>query len=159
MPEIHNKSTKQSSGKTASALRSPRLGPGGRGIAASMLSSARPNLSSIVVGRIHEFRESYKMTLGEIADVLDVTPRTITRLIQSKKKDIGVSEQKADSLAIVGSIFELGKRVLGSGDGVTNWLRSPVFALDGQKPIDLVKTESGRRKVEMALHQIEHGIY
>lgn len=122
-------------------------------------SIRRRGVGSGVVNRILEFRESYNMTVAEIADVLDVTPKTMTRITQSKKKDNEVSLQKADSLEVLRSIFELGKSVLGSKDSVTQWLRSPVFSLAGQKPIDLIKTESGRRKVETALHQIENGIY
>jgi putative toxin-antitoxin system antitoxin component (TIGR02293 family) len=109
--------------------------------------------------KIREINERYAITIGDIAEVLDVAPKTISRWSKSKKKSELISEQKADSLEILESILALGKNVLGSNDELNSWLHNPVFALDGNKPIDLIKTESGRRRVEEVLHQIEHGIF
>ena len=111
--------------------------------------------SSIRVGKIKELNERYALTIGDIAAVLDLSPKTISRWTKNKKSTEKISEQRSDSLYIL----ELGKKVLGSEDELNNWLHNPVFALDGNKPIDLIKTESGRRRVEEALHQIEYGIY
>jgi putative toxin-antitoxin system antitoxin component (TIGR02293 family) len=111
------------------------------------------------IGKIKELNQRYALTIGDIAEVLDVAPKTISRWAKSKKSSGLISEQKADSLEILESLLTLGKDVLGSDDELNRWLHSPVFALDGNKPIDLIKTESGRRRVEEVLHQIEHGIF
>ncbi len=109
--------------------------------------------------KIKELNASYALTIEDIADVLDVTSKTISRWTKQKKNSGLISPQKSDRLQILESILELGKIVLGSEDELNHWLHSPVLSLDGKKPVDLIKTESGRRKVEEVLHQIEYGIY
>jgi len=112
------------------------------------------------VRKIRELSARYALTIGDIADILDVAPKTLSRWAKKNNKKSGVvSERKTDSLLILESILELGKKVLGSDEELNLWLHNPVFALDGKKPVDVIKTESGRRKVEEVLHQIEFGIY
>jgi putative toxin-antitoxin system antitoxin component (TIGR02293 family) len=111
------------------------------------------------ISKIRELNERYALTIGDIAGVLDVAPKTLTRWAKNKTQAKLISQQKTDSLDILNSILKLGKKVLGSDDELNRWLHSSVFALGGKKPIDLIKTESGRRKVETALHQIEYGIF
>lgn len=112
---------------------------------------------STYVGKIRELNERYALTIGDIADVLDVAPKTLSRW--AKKRSGKISAQRTDSLNILESILKLGKKILGSDEELNQWLHNPVFALDGKKPVDLIKTESGRRRVEEVLHQIEYGIY
>ena len=111
------------------------------------------------IGKIKELNERYALTLSDIADILDVAPKTLTRWAKNINSSKLISKGKSDSLDVLESILELGKKVLGSEEELNNWLHNPVFALDGKKPVDLIKTESGRRKVETALHQIEYGIF
>ena len=111
------------------------------------------------VGKIRELNERYALTIGDIADILDVAPKTLSRWTKKNKKSGVISERRNDSLLILESILELGKKVLGSDEELNQWLHNPVFALDGKKPVDVIKTESGRRRVEEVLHQIEFGIY
>lgn len=119
-------------------------------------SSSAP---SAPIKKIREINEKYALTLGDIAEVLDVERRTLTRWTKSKESSELISEQKTDRLLVLESLLKLGIKVFGSGYEFNQWLHQPVFALDGNKPIDLIKTESGRRKVESVLHQIEHGIF
>ncbi|HSR18010.1 MAG TPA: MbcA/ParS/Xre antitoxin family protein [Ignavibacteriaceae bacterium] len=122
-------------------------------------NGSRLSASASSIGKIKELNERYALTIGDIAAVLDVAPKTISRWTKTRKNSEVISEQKADSLEILESILSLGKEVLGSEDELNRWLHSHVFALDGNKPVDLIKTESGRRRVEEVLHQIEHGIF
>lgn len=62
-------------------------------------------------------------------------------------------------MLILKSIFDLGEKVLGSDASLKKWIREPVFSLDGQTPLKLLKTESGRRRIESVLHQIEYGFF
>ncbi|GAB4299580.1 MAG: hypothetical protein Kow0098_26230 [Ignavibacteriaceae bacterium] len=109
--------------------------------------------------RIRKINERYALTISDIADILDVTPRTLSRWSKNRDTAGKLSERKSDNLAVLEAILKLGERVLGSEDELNQWLHSPVFALGGKKPVDLIKTESGRRRVEEVLHQIELGIY
>lgn len=70
-----------------------------------------------------------------------------------------MSEQQTDRMFILKSIFDLGRKVLGSDANVKKWIREPIFFLDGEIPLRLLKTESGRRRVESVLHQIEYGFF
>jgi putative toxin-antitoxin system antitoxin component (TIGR02293 family) len=115
--------------------------------------------SGTPIGKIKELNKRYALTLGDIADILDVAPKTLTRWAKNINSSKLISKRKSDSLEVLESILELGKEVLGSEEELNNWLHNPVFALDGKKPVDLIKTESGRRKVEAVLHQIEYGIF
>lgn len=113
-------------------------------------------VSDYLTGLLKELTDDYEMSVADVADVLDVTPKTLSR---NKRKEGGFSYQQTDRLRVLDSILTLGRRVLGSEEEVKGWLRKSVFSLEGQKPIDLIKTESGRRRVEGVLHQIEHGIF
>ena len=117
------------------------------------------SISKSPVGKIREINERYALTVGDIAGVLDVATKTITRWTKSKNSGSTLSAQKKDRLAVLESILKLGKKVLGSNEELNRWLHSSVFSLDGKKPVDMIKTESGRRRVEEVLHQIEYGIY
>jgi putative toxin-antitoxin system antitoxin component (TIGR02293 family) len=105
---------------------------------------------------VKDLEDHFELSAKELAGVLDITPRTFSRW---KGKPDAMSEQQADRMLILAGIFELGREVLGSEEEVKKWIREPIFALDGRIPLDLLKTESGRRKVESALHQIEHGSF
>ena len=115
--------------------------------------AARP---SKLVTHIRALTVGYDFTERDLADILDVTPRSITRW---KARDEKLSKQKIDRIDVLESILDLGKRVLGSETEVKHWLNSSVFSLEGQKPMELIKTESGRRRVENVLLQIEGGVY
>ena len=108
---------------------------------------------------IKDIRKNYSLTIMDIASVLDVTPKTLTRWTSNGLKKDTLSPQKADSINVLRSILELGESVLGDQARVNHWLRSSVSALDGKQPLDFLKTESGRRRVETVLHQIEYGVY
>ena len=115
--------------------------------------------SGTTIGKIRELNERYALTLSDIADILDVAPKTLTRWAKNINSSKLISKRKSDSLDVLESILKLGKEVLGSEEELNTWLHNSVFSLDGEKPVDLIKTESGRRKVETALHQIEYGIF
>ncbi len=49
-------------------------------------------------------------------------------------------------------------QALGSAEKVQRWLQKPSRALGGERPIDLLASEDGTRRVEQALGQLEHGV-
>jgi len=51
------------------------------------------------------------------------------------------------------------EKILGSYEKATIWLKSPNRALGGQKPEQLVRNKSGRKRVLQVLGRIEHGVY
>jgi putative toxin-antitoxin system antitoxin component (TIGR02293 family) len=105
---------------------------------------------------VKQLSTTFNLSVKDVAGVLDVTPKTISRW---RGKDSALSEQQADRMIILKSIFDLGKKVLGTDENVKKWIREPIFSLDGQTPLKLLKTESGRRRIESVLHQIEYGFF
>ena len=103
-----------------------------------------------------ELSSHYDLSIKDIADVLDVTPRTFSRW---KLDHPELSNQQSDRMVIVGGLLELGKTVLGDEAHVKAWLRKPALVLDNKVPLELLKTETGRRKVEEGLYQIYHGFF
>ena len=105
---------------------------------------------------IKQLSADFGISAKDMAGVLDVTPKTFSRW---KQKATGMSDQQADRMLILKSIFELGRKVLGSDANVKKWMGEPVFLLEGQTPLSLLITESGRRRIESVLHQIEYGFF
>ena len=107
-------------------------------------------------GKSRNLGELYGLTMADFADILEVTPKTLSRW---KQKGEILSPQQSDRIGILESIYSLGERILGSRERVKEWMQGPVLYLAGKRPLDLIKTETGRRLVEEALHQIEFGMY
>lgn len=105
---------------------------------------------------VKELTSDFDLSSKDMASVLDITSKTFSRW---KIKGNAMSEQQADRMLILKSIFDLGRKVLGSDENVKKWIREPIFSLEGQIPIKLLKTESGRRRIESVLHQIEFGFF
>lgn len=91
----------------------------------------------------------------EQAEVLEVSTKTLTRW---RSKGEALTPQQTDRVAVVEAIFRTGERVVGSREDMLRWIHSPIHYLEGQRPIELLKTETGRRRVEDALHAIEWGM-
>ena len=142
--------TVKSAAKAAAADRGGKAAP--RSPRVKAVSSGPFRLAR----HLHALTAGYDFTERDLAGILDVNQRTITRW---KAQHGRLSSQQVDRIGVLESILELGKRVLGSEDEVRLWLNSSVFSLEGQKPKDLIKTESGRKRVENVLLQIEGGVY
>ncbi len=63
--------------------------------------------------------------------------------------------QQIDAIVQVGG----GPRDFDAGAWLSTWLREPLPAIGGQRPIDLLGTEQGQAIVAKALAQIQSGAY
>ena len=68
----------------------------------------------------------------------------------------GEEVRTLDCLAGQGVLYRA-STVLGGLDAAQEWLETPLPAMDGQRPLDLCDTFSGRRLVQQAIAKIEHG--
>jgi putative toxin-antitoxin system antitoxin component (TIGR02293 family) len=57
------------------------------------------------------------------------------------------------------AIFTKAVEVFGSKEEAELWLRRPALALNGERPIDLLKTPQGTQLVQELLVRLEYGIY
>lgn len=106
--------------------------------------------------RARDLGEEYGFSMLDLADVLEVTTKTLSRW---KKKGETLSRQQSDRIAVMEKLFELGEQVLGSRESMRAWIHRRVLALNGATPLEVMKTETGRRMVEDVLNQIQFGIY
>ena len=125
-------------------------------VAEAGAAMAEPVSKPVSMRRVRSLGEQYEITSRDFAEFLEVTPKTLTRW---NRNGDSLSRQQSDRIAVLEAIFALGGRVLGSREHVREWLRNPVLYLNDETPLELLKTESGRRRVENALRQIEFGMY
>lgn len=91
----------------------------------------------------------------EIGDV--VAPlRTFQRRIARGEE---LTEEESDRAARLARIADHAQRVFADHDKAARWLRKANATLAGRAPIELLRTETGARKVEEALIRIDHGIF
>lgn len=95
------------------------------------------------------------LSLQDLAGILHVSLRTVQRYSDMKVLDTDLSS-KAILLA---SLHKKGVQVFGSDEAFSEWLRTPVPALDGYKPISFLDTPFGFQLLHQVLGRIEHGVF
>ena len=93
---------------------------------------------------------------ADLADILEVSPKTLTRW---KKSGEALTPQQTDRMAHVEAILIHAEDIFKTRERVMEWMCGKVFYLQGRRPIDVIKTETGRREVENALGVIEWGMF
>lgn len=84
-----------------------------------------------------------------------IAARTLSRRKTEKK----LSPEESDLIARLARIHDFAVEVFGTKDKAKKWLRAPNRALEGHRPLELLKTDYGARIVESTLGRIDHGIY
>jgi putative toxin-antitoxin system antitoxin component (TIGR02293 family) len=93
------------------------------------------------------------LTLKELADALDLSPRSLQRRRNSGR----LARFESDRLYRLARIVALAQQSLGSHDRAMRWLKRGNRALAGVAPIAALDTELGSRQVENALGRIAYG--
>jgi putative toxin-antitoxin system antitoxin component (TIGR02293 family) len=89
-------------------------------------------------------------------DELVIPKRTLARR-KARHESLTVDEtDKALRLARISSEAD---RVFSDPEKSFRWLRKPNAALAGNRPLDLLKSETGSRAVDEVLGQIDHGMF
>ena len=108
-------------------------------------------------GTIEDFKDLFKITDKEVASLLAVNTRTITRLKKDIKHKLPLT--MSDRLYRMFNILAIAIKVFNNVDEAVNWLKTKQYGLEEYVPLDLLKTEAGAREVETELMRIEYGIY
>lgn len=103
---------------------------------------------------LRHFKQAAGLADEEIAELLQVGARTLTRLKSASRLPADVS----DRLYAVASIYALAEDVLGDRDVAVRWLGAPQFGLQYHRPREFLSTELGRQQVKSLLNQIEYGM-
>jgi putative toxin-antitoxin system antitoxin component (TIGR02293 family) len=93
------------------------------------------------------------LTLKELAEALDLSPRSLQRRRRSGR----LARFESDRLFRLARIVALAHQNLGGQELTARWLKRPNRALGGSSPISVIDTELGARQVENVLGRIAYG--
>jgi putative toxin-antitoxin system antitoxin component (TIGR02293 family) len=103
--------------------------------------------------------EALKKQMGfdydQLAQVLNVARATLINKKSSEKFNTDLS----DKIMNLADIITYGFEVFEDHARFKAWLLSPVRALGGKRPFDLLHTSFGRDEVRDLLGRIDHGVY
>jgi putative toxin-antitoxin system antitoxin component (TIGR02293 family) len=102
------------------------------------------------------FKEAVKLTNDELATLLGVSIRTLSRWQPGTSR---LDPGNGDRLLRAARLFSIATDVLEDPDAAARWLKSPQRGLAGAIPLELARTDVGARLVETLLGRMEHGVY
>src|SRR5271154_7078300 len=100
-----------------------------------------------------ELMRASGLTLKELADALDLSPRSLQRRRRSGR----LARHESDRLYRLARIVAISNEYLGDRERATRWLKHPNRALGGVAPFAAIDTEPGARQVEDVLGRIAYG--
>lgn len=105
------------------------------------------------VAVVEELMQASGLTLKEIAESLDLSPRSLQRRRQTGR----LARHESDRLYRLARIIAIAEQFLGDRQRALRWLKRPNRALGGASPIEVLDTEPGARQVEKVLGRIAYG--
>jgi putative toxin-antitoxin system antitoxin component (TIGR02293 family) len=145
------------SGQMVNELNAVMKELGGRALLGNKVATQRDLSNAIRQGFRHEVVEELMrvsgLTLKELADALDLSPRSLQR----RRRTGRLARFESDRLYRLARIVALAEESLGERQSVTHWLKSSNRALGGIAPIHAIDTEPGAREVENVLGRIAYG--
>lgn len=104
-------------------------------------------------GVVEKLMQASGLTLKELADALDLSPRSLQR----RRRTGRLARYESDRLYRLARIVAIANDYLGSHERVLRWLKRPNRALGGLAPVAAIDTELGARQVENILGRIAYG--
>jgi len=130
---------------------------GGRGVLGRNLTSPRDLCQAIREGFppavVEELMQASGLTLKELAEALDLSPRSLQRRRRSGR----LARFESDRLYRLARIVALARQSLGDHQSAARCLKRSNRALGGVAPISAIDTELGARQVENVLGRIAYG--
>jgi len=129
---------------------------GGKRVLGRALASDRDMREAIREGFPHavleELMRASELTLKELADALDLSPRSLQRRRRGR-----LARFESDRLYRMARLLALARENLGDGPRASRWFKRTNRALGGVAPIAAIDTELGARQVENLLGRIAYG--
>jgi putative toxin-antitoxin system antitoxin component (TIGR02293 family) len=133
------------------------------------LSRARPDslatagnlkLAEIVRGgvpasSIRELSAEFGIGVLELADLLNLARRTVTRRLAQRK---ALTSMESERIVRVKRLLHKAQAVFESKEAAKRWFTRTLAVLGGKSPLELCASEPGGREVELVLGRIEHGV-
>jgi putative toxin-antitoxin system antitoxin component (TIGR02293 family) len=130
---------------------------GGRSVLGRTLANQRDLCAAIREGFppavVEGLMQASGLTLKELAEALDLSPRSLQRRRRSGR----LAPFESDRLYRLARIVALAQRILGDRPTATRWLKRSNRALGGSSPLAALDTELGARQVENVLGRIAFG--
>jgi putative toxin-antitoxin system antitoxin component (TIGR02293 family) len=109
---------------------------------------------------VEDIKEKLKLADEEIAGILGMSVRTLSRRRHIKdKEEARLNAVESDRLFRLVKIFALAQDVFEDKEQAIKWLHSRQFGLGKRIPLEVIQTEVGAREAEDLLMRIEHGVY
>lgn len=104
---------------------------------------------------LERFRRNVDLSLTEVAELIRVPARTLSRRKEEGRLDAEESDRLLRASRLFAKAIELFE---GDVDGARDWLSRSQPALGGARPLEMATTEVGTREVESLIGRLEHGI-
>lgn len=122
----------------------------------SMLSLIKKAQLGIPVSAFFELSELSNITKEELATLLDVSSKTMSRYQKSNKT---LSAQHSEHILKLINLYKKGQFVFSSTDSFNRWLHKPAYGLYGKAPYSFMQTSGGVDIILEELGRIEHGAF
>ena len=125
-----------------------------RGNIASRMDLIELSSKGVTKDALLRLARSLSMSIGEMANLLPVTERTIQRYKRKQRFNQVVSEQVLQ----IAEVAVRGGKVFGDREKFLSWMKSPSPALGNRTPASLLRSRFGTEVVLDELGRIEHGV-
>lgn len=104
---------------------------------------------------LENFRENVGLSTTEMADLVQINPRTLSR----RKREGRLHADESDRVLRLSRVYGRSLGLFG-GDlaRARHWLSTPKVALGGDSPLDYSRVDVGAQEVVDLIGRIEHGI-
>ena len=106
-------------------------------------------------GALERFQKNTALSTKDLADVVQITLRTIIRRKEQGRLQPEESDRLLRASRVFGKALELFE---GDAEAARRWLSTPQRALCGSRPIAVARVDVGAREVENLIGRLEHGI-
>ena len=100
-------------------------------------------------------QERLELSSRDLARLIQIPERTLTRRKQAGRLDPGESER----LLRLERLLALAEAMFRDVDIALRWLKTPKSTLGGNIPLEYAATEVGAREVENLIGRIRHGVF
>jgi len=105
--------------------------------------------------RFDVLREMLDVSSGMLAEVVGITPSTLSR----RRKRGTFDKDESERILRVARLVARAVDVLDGLEHARKWLTEPARGLGGERPLAFADTEPGAREVERLLIRLDHGVY
>ncbi len=103
-----------------------------------------------------KFQRTVALPLGELALLIQVKPRTLTR----RQAEGRFQRDESDRLLRASRLFQMAVDLFeGDTAAARIWVASSKKALGGKTPLEFARTEVGAGEVENLIGRLEYGVY